>query len=438
MPLANRSAVRRPRIQNPKCWRALSGRGVGEEAGRARLRAVRPGLRLHLRLDLRPGPRRGRQAPRPPARRLRARGGDRHRPEPAPLPARLPADRHLPRRGRARARGRRAGEHVQRVAPREVRQPEVVRLAGLLLALVLFVPIAHAGRRTLWAGAFLVEFLSQGRLAPLSALTLEPTREPLAVAGAAVDRYVPAGLPGSAPLVLVHGFAPEGKDDARVREAATLLARCGFDVAVPTIPGLTRGRLGSNDVAPVVATLAALASPSVVLGVSVGAGPALLAAADPRVRERVRAVVSLGGYASAREVLRFWLTGAYEYGGVRGRVVHDPELVRSFVAANADLLEPAARAELMAADADRAARFLARLPPALERYLDELSPLRVVGEIRARLILIHGQSDRAVPYTESLRLAAARPERTALVLVGLVEHVEGGGGAGDSPCRGPP
>src|SRR5256885_11570560 len=49
------------------------------------------------------------------------------------------------------------------------------------------------------------------------------------------------------------------------------------------------------------------------------------------------------------------LTGAYEYGGVRGRVVHDPELVRSFVAANADLLEPAARAELMAADADRAA-----------------------------------------------------------------------------------
>ncbi len=162
-----------------------------------------------------------------------------------------------------------------------MRQPEVVRLAGLLLALVLFVPVAHAGRRTLWAGAFLVEFLSQGRLAPLSALTLEPTREPLAVAGAAVDRYVPAGLPGSAPLVLVHGFAPAGKDDARVREAATLLARCGFDVAVPTIPGLTRGRLGSNDVAPVVATLAALASPSVVLGVSVGAGPALLAGPIP-------------------------------------------------------------------------------------------------------------------------------------------------------------
>src|SRR5439155_9629762 len=113
-----------------------------------------------------------------------------------------PRARAAPRRGRARARGRRASEHVQRVAPREVRQPEVVRLAGLLLALVLLVPVAHAGRRTLWAGAFLVEFLSQGRLAPLSALTSAPTREPLSVPGAAVDRYVLAGPAGGTPLVL--------------------------------------------------------------------------------------------------------------------------------------------------------------------------------------------------------------------------------------------
>src|SRR5207247_1898017 len=116
---------------------------------------------------------------------------------------------------------------------------------------------------------------------------------PLPVPGASVGRYASAGYSGGAPLVLVHGFAPEGKDDPRVREAAALLARSGFDVAVPAIPGLTLGRLRSDDVAPVVATLAARPAPTVVLGVSVGAGPALLAAADPRVRDRVRAVVSL-------------------------------------------------------------------------------------------------------------------------------------------------
>jgi pimeloyl-ACP methyl ester carboxylesterase len=285
------------------------------------------------------------------------------------------------------------------------------------------------------AGAFLAEFLTQRRYAPLSALTSAPAREPFAVPGAAVDRYIPAGLRGGTPLVLVHGFAPEGKDDPRAREAATLLARAGFEVAMPTIPGLTRGRLRSEDVEPVVATLAARSAPTVVLGVSVGAGPALLAAADARVRDRVSAVVSLGGYASALEVLRFWLTGAYSFGEVRGRVVHEPELVRTFVRANADLLDAAARAELEAADPERAARFLVALPPELRRYLDSLSPLRVARDIRARVILVHGRTDRAVPYTESLRLAAARPERTTVALVGVMDHVEGGGAAGWQDVR---
>ncbi|HKB27337.1 MAG TPA: alpha/beta fold hydrolase [Methylomirabilota bacterium] len=314
------------------------------------------------------------------------------------------------------------------MAPREVRQPEVARLAALLLALVLVLPVAQAGHTALVAGAFLVELLSQGRYAPLSALTSAPAREALAVPGVAADRYVPAGLGAGRRLVLVHGATAEGKDDPRLREAAELLARSGFDVAVPTVPGLTRGRLRPEDVGAVVATLAARPGPAVVLGVSVGSGPALLAAADPSVRDRVSAVVSLGGYASALEVVRFWLTGTYEYGGVRGRVARDPRLVGEFVRANADLLDPRARAELMTGDPERAARFLAALPPDLRRYLDSMSPLGVAREIPGRLVLVHGRGDPTVPYTESLRLAAARPGNTTLLLVGILEHVEGGGG----------
>jgi pimeloyl-ACP methyl ester carboxylesterase len=255
-------------------------------------------------------------------------------------------------------------------------------------------------------------------------LTDPPTQEALAPAADA-DLYAHAGLVGGRPLLLVHGFAPRGKDDPRVRDAAILLARAGFDVAVPTIPGLTRGRLGSEDVEPVIGTLAARPGRAILVGVSVGAGPALLAAADPRARERVAEVVSLGGYASAREVLRFWLTGAYEYEGLRGRVDHDPELVRAFVRANADRLDPASRATLEAADREAAGRLLDAPPPELARYLDALSPIRVAPSIDARLVLVHGRGDRAVPYTESVRLASARPARTTLVLVGLVEHVEG-------------
>jgi pimeloyl-ACP methyl ester carboxylesterase len=286
----------------------------------------------------------------------------------------------------------------------------------------------------LLAGAFLVEFLTRDRPV-LSMLTDPPTRRPLALPGTAADLYLHAGLDAGRPLVLAHGFAPEGKDDPRVRDAAGLLARAGFDVAVPTIPGLTRGRLGSEDVEPVVGALAARDGRTVLVGVSVGAGPALLAAADPRVRERVSAVLSLGGYASAVEVLRFWLTGAYAYEGVRGRVEHDPELVRMFLRANADRLDPVSRAAFEAADREAAGRLLDAPPPDLRRYLDALSPIRVASGIGARLILVHGRADSAVPYTESLRLAAARPDRTTLVLVGLVEHVEGARGRGWSEAR---
>jgi pimeloyl-ACP methyl ester carboxylesterase len=221
----------------------------------------------------------------------------------------------------------------------------------------------------------------------------------------------------------VHGYAPAGKDDARVRAAAALLARSGFDVAVPTIPGLTGGRLRPDDAAPVVATLTAR-PPAVLVAVSVGSGPALLAAAEPAARDRVRVALVLGGYASAAELLRFFLTGDYAWNGIRGHVAHDPAVVGAFIEANADLLDAATRARI-AADPAGAAALLAAPPPALEALLARLSPLRVADRIRAPLVLVHGYDDPAVPYTESLRLAAARPARTRVVLVRALAHVEG-------------
>ncbi|HEV8643513.1 MAG TPA: alpha/beta fold hydrolase [Methylomirabilota bacterium] len=312
-----------------------------------------------------------------------------------------------------------------------MRQPKVAPLLPLLLALAFFLPVALAGRTLLVAGAFLVEFLTDGRPALLTHVTRQPRREPLPVAGVSADRYAAPALRAGVPLVLVHGFTPEGKDDPRAGQAARLLARAGFEVAVPSLPGLMRGRLRPKDVEPVVATIAAASARSarsvVVMGVSVGAGPALLAAADPRVRDRVATVVSLGGYASALELLRFFLTGGYAYDDVRGHVVHDPEVVRAFIAANADLIDEPTRRALSARDPARTAAFLRHPPPDLRGLLDALSPERVASDIRARLLLVHGREDRAVPYTETLRLAAARPLRTRVLLLGIVDHVEGPG-----------
>src|SRR5207302_749063 len=83
------------------------------------------------------------------------------------------------------------------------------------------------------------------------------------------------------------------------------------------------------DTAPVVAALETRPGPWAMLSVSIGAAPAFAAAADARVRDRVGVLLALGPHASAAETLRFWLTGAFDYGGASGRVPHDPALGRA-------------------------------------------------------------------------------------------------------------
>ena len=270
----------------------------------------------------------------------------------------------------------------------------------------------------------MVEFISEGRYPALSSLTEPPTRESVNAAG--TDIVLMGG--SRPPLVLVHGFAPQGNQDRRLVAAATLLARTGFAVAVPTIPGLARGRLREDDVEPVITALALRPDPTTLVAVSVGSGPALLAAADPRVSGRVSSIVVLGGFASAHELVRYFLTGDYEYGSRRGHVRHDPDVVRAFVAANADLIDTTLQRGLEAGDR-QAAESVGRV---LFPLLVTLSPERVMPRIHSRVLLVHGRGDLAVPYTETLRLAAARPHNTTVVLVGVIGHIEGT----SSPWRG--
>lgn len=259
--------------------------------------------------------------------------------------------------------------------------------------------------------------------------------------------------------MLVHGLAPLGRHDPRLRQAAELLGRAGFWVAVPTVPGLTALRLRPGDAEPIVEAIQALARRTgtrriALVGVSVGAGPALLAAADPRVADRVSWVLSLGGYASSVELLRYFLTGHYRFGPVAGRSAPNPEGTRLFLRANLDLIErpkdrlrlgewldapgsappsglspqgAAVAALVTNQDPERVEALVGALPTALQQLLVALSPERAVARLNARLVLVHGRADPAVPFTESLRLAAAArragvPSR--LAVVGVVEHVE--------------
>ena len=315
--------------------------------------------------------------------------------------------------------------------------------ARLALACLLALPVWTTASSLIATSAFLVEFLGQGRWRPLSALTREPFTRPLAAppspAGAvAIDLHVRSALRRPPGLVLVHGVSPEGKDDVRLREAAALLARAGWAVAVPTVRGLTVLRLRPDDAGTVSASVQALKAagyPRVaILGVSLGAGPALLAASEPDRAEDVSAVLALGGYASAVELLRYTLTGAYAFAELSGRAPVHEEAIAQFARANSALVDGTGRRLVDHRDPGAFDRLVDALPRPTRELLDALSPGRVLGGLHAPLFLVHGRQDPAVPFTESLRLrtaalAAGRPVRATIV--GALGHVEAGSHAGD-------
>ena len=337
--------------------------------------------------------------------------------------------------------------------------------AGALVVLVILLAVPVGIRA--WAGVtglrFLVEFLTEGQRPWLSRATPPPVLEPLVGPGGPdatpPDLWRPGGTrhgpwPG---LVLVHGLTPEGKRDPRLAWTADRLARAGFTVAVPELPALRAQRLRPDDALIVRDTLERLAAhpsvrrgPVAVIAVSVALGPVALALDDPALAKRVRIVLALGGYADARELVRYFTTGAYAFGGTAGRAAVDPALAESFLARNLDLVPdardrsavvgvlqgrpagpdagPGARAVLALLQNREPARvdsLLDALPPETRALLETLSPARHLGRGRARLLVVHGKDDPAIPFTESLRLAAAAPDRSRLVLVELIGHVEG-------------
>lgn len=310
---------------------------------------------------------------------------------------------------------------------------------------------------------FLVEFLTEGEWPWLTRRTSPPVVGLLEgwtdLDVAAPDLWHPGDRrlgpwPG---LLLIHGLTAEGKRDPRVAWTADRLARAGFAVAVPDLPALRAQRLRPGDARIIGETIARTAAhpavrrgPLSMIAVSVGLGPAALALEDPALAGRVALVLALGGYGDARELIRYFTTGAYAFGGTTGRAAVDPALAGPFLARNLDLLpDPRERAALLDAiegrpvgvaagpgvravlallqnrEPERVDALLEALPPETRALLTALSPAGHLTGTRIRLLLVHGRDDPAIPFTESLRLAAAAGRRARPAIVGLIGHVEG-------------
>jgi len=329
-----------------------------------------------------------------------------------------------------------------------------ISLAGLVVVSVVLAVVIRFGP----ALSFSLALASPSTETWLASFQEQARREdivlPAAFGGLRTDLYRPARSRGV--LLLVHGLSRAGRRQPDLVRLARLLGAHGLIVVVPQFEGLTAFRLSGREVDDVRAALAyttTLGKPPAIAGFSFGAGPALLAAAS---FPDLRVAASFGGYADLTHVIAYVTTGAHSFAEHRyvrkqeeynrwkllallvAFVQQEPDRQRLDEIARRKLANPGddtrqteatlgAEGQAVLALAlnrreDAVPRLLAGLPTGAREALGRLSPLRAVSRIHARLLIAHGTDDDSIPFTESLRLAAAAGPRVHLALFRTFHH----------------
>lgn len=355
-----------------------------------------------------------------------------------------------------------------------MRKAILILLILVLVPSVLFYPQIRLGVLTaLFIRDVLEEVaVSAPRPAALSWVTATPSvrsvKIPHGERTIAADLYFLANGKKRAAILLTHGIIEAGKDDPRLIRFAHALARTGFAVLVPELRGMKSLKVVMSDVDDIVASFRYLTAlhdlvdekKAGLLGFSYAAGPTLMAAATPEVRKQVKFVASFGGYYDPVNVIRFITTGHYEYGKERGVLKPEPYGKWIFFINNLDYVESPKDRSLLEKiftleqegkkekikpyleqlspqgaalyqllinpDPRRVEALVEKIDPRVRGYLEKLSMAPVIPSIQAYLIIGHGSTDPLIPYTESLRLADAAPDKRKVhvAILRVFSHVD--------------
>ncbi len=294
------------------------------------------------------------------------------------------------------------------------------------------------------------------------------------------DQPLPATIfrpaAGRRPLpawVVLHGLTYHGKDHPSLLKFTRAVAASGSIVCIPDIPEWKGLRVAPGVTGPSIAAGAAAlrARPDVdpqrigVIGFSFGATQALTALArDHELAAQIRGIVAWGGYADAKRLFRFGITGTHDLDGVVYHEDPDPygrwvmggnyvtgipgfEDAEPLARALHQLAIAAGKAGIYAADKEMDPFKLeqrARLPEHMQRLFDLFAPLTTqphpdparaaalsqeladaamradplldpapdLPALQTVTAIAHGRDDRLVPFTESIRLSRALPPGT--------------------------
>jgi dienelactone hydrolase len=292
-----------------------------------------------------------------------------------------------------------------------------------------------------------------------SAMTDEPDVDETTVAGMPTTVARPSGDGPWPTLVIVNGPTELGRGHPTLQRLALGLARAGYVVLVPDLPGLAQGELTEETVQATVDVARSAGDRVGLVGVSVGTSLGLLAAQDPALSGRVSVVSGTAPYADLTNLVRLATTGYYRDGDLLVPFQTDPFLAvavaRSLAAAlpvgperdsllsqvetldddaadplarvrtlPRELLTPEARAvvELLANENPR--RFdelYAAVPAELRALVERLSPITEAARVTARIELASAPRDEYVPLAEPEAFVRAAPD-ARLTVTRTLEH----------------
>ncbi|WP_305044864.1 alpha/beta hydrolase family protein [Geoalkalibacter sp.] len=342
-----------------------------------------------------------------------------------------------------------------------------------LLILVLMVNLLSAcsPRRGHEALLLLADVAAGDKPSRLKAKSPEPERLKMRfpISGGFIggDLYLPGSAP-AAGILLVPGAAEAGKDDPRLMAFARSLARARFVVLVPDLESIRLLEVRGENADEIAAAFRWFRGRSDLvphgrfgmMAFSYAVGPTLIAAMQPSLSERVDYVVGVGGYHDLRAVMTFFTTGWFRDGaawrkgepnvygkwvfiegnlhrlaapGDRARLAAMAQRRKADAAAPVEDLAQGLTAEgaalyhfIVNTDREKAPALIDGLPEFLRREIAALDLAdKDLGDLRARLILVHGLDDHIIPFTESRNLKAAlRPDQAELFLVRGLMHVD--------------
>ena len=276
------------------------------------------------------------------------------------------------------------------------------------------------------------------------------------------DLYQPAGLEKGR-AVVVPGLAPAGKDDPRLIAFASAMGNAGLLVLTPEIPNIRRLEARPEDASKIADAIRFLSThsradpgpPVMLVAFSYAVGPAILAALQPEVRERVGVILGVGGYYDIDAVVTFFTTGNYRIDVDAPWRYQTPNAYGKWVFARSNarsLADPVDRATLVEIadrklnnpdaeighlvpqlgregrsvlslllneDPERTPALVAELPTNIRQDMAGLDlKTRDLSLLEAELLLVHGRDDAIIPYTETLALAATLPPERVTVGLG--------------------